>query len=157
MFLLSVQRTLSDLDEALKRLAAVDSRMSRVVELRYFGGLSVGGDRAGLGSFRRYGDDATGWARAWLYREIANALGTLIMSSQPRIWAEIAHVRRGVMDAGQRRRFSMKSACARRFTTAREIESLIASSYDRAGEFLRSAPPARLRGWSVGCRTGAIS
>ena len=29
------------LDDALKRLAAVDERKSRVVELRYFGGLSV--------------------------------------------------------------------------------------------------------------------
>jgi RNA polymerase sigma factor (TIGR02999 family) len=29
------------LDDALKRLAAVDARQSRVVELRYFGGLSV--------------------------------------------------------------------------------------------------------------------
>jgi RNA polymerase sigma factor (sigma-70 family) len=34
---------LVDLDEALKRLDAVDARRSRVVELRYFGGLSVEG------------------------------------------------------------------------------------------------------------------
>jgi hypothetical protein len=35
-----VSRTI-DLDEALTALAAVDQRKSRVVEMRYFGGLSL--------------------------------------------------------------------------------------------------------------------
>ena len=35
------------LDLALQALAEIDSRKSRVVELRFFGGLNVRGDRTG--------------------------------------------------------------------------------------------------------------
>jgi RNA polymerase sigma factor (sigma-70 family) len=35
------QRDVLALDEALKTLASLDSRKSRIVELRFFGGLSV--------------------------------------------------------------------------------------------------------------------
>jgi RNA polymerase sigma factor (TIGR02999 family) len=59
------------LDAALDRLAGLDLRQSRVVELRYFGGLSVEETAQVLGvstpTVKR--DWAT--ARAWLYREIA--------------------------------------------------------------------------------------
>ena len=34
-------RILVDVDEALNRLAAIDPRRARVVELRYFGGMTV--------------------------------------------------------------------------------------------------------------------
>jgi RNA polymerase sigma factor (TIGR02999 family) len=66
---------LVDLDKALKRLAAVDSRKSRVVELRYFGGLSVEETAEVLEvSPVTVMRDWTA-ARAWLYRDIANASG----------------------------------------------------------------------------------
>jgi RNA polymerase sigma factor (TIGR02999 family) len=62
---------LVDLDEALKRLAAVDIRQSRVVELRYFGGLSVEETAEVLEvSPVTVMRDWTA-ARAWLYRDIA--------------------------------------------------------------------------------------
>jgi RNA polymerase sigma factor (TIGR02999 family) len=61
------------LDDALTRLAAIDFRKSQVVELRYFGGLSMGEIAAVLKisevTVRR--DWST--ARAWLYREIRAA------------------------------------------------------------------------------------
>jgi RNA polymerase sigma factor (TIGR02999 family) len=58
------------LDEALERLAAVDAQQSRVVELRFFAGLSVEETAEALGispaTVKR--DWAT--ARLWLYNEL---------------------------------------------------------------------------------------
>ena len=58
------------LNEALEKLAAVDQRKSQLVELRYFGGMSVEETAEVLGvsgiTVKRE------WlkAKAWLYREI---------------------------------------------------------------------------------------
>ena len=58
------------LDEALDRLAALDTRQARVVELRYFGGLSAEETGALLGvSLATVKRDWT-MARAWLFREL---------------------------------------------------------------------------------------
>jgi RNA polymerase sigma factor (TIGR02999 family) len=58
------------LDEALTRLAAFDARKSRVVELRFFGGLSVDETATVLGvSLNTVKRDWTS-ARAWLYRAV---------------------------------------------------------------------------------------
>jgi RNA polymerase sigma factor (TIGR02999 family) len=60
------------LDEALKSLAELDARQSRVVELRFFGGLSLEETaealRVSVGTVRR------DWslARAWLFNELTN-------------------------------------------------------------------------------------
>lgn len=63
------------LDEALQRLERMNSRQSRVVELRYFGGLSVEETAEALGvspiTVKR--DWAT--ARAWLRAELKDAHG----------------------------------------------------------------------------------
>ncbi len=58
------------LDEALGRLAAVDARKARVVELRYFGGLSVeeAAEVLGVSQVTVMRDWAL--ARAWLRREM---------------------------------------------------------------------------------------
>ena len=59
------------LDEALVRLASVDARKSKVVELRFFGGLSV--DEA-AGVLNVSSDTiARDWtlAKAWLHRELS--------------------------------------------------------------------------------------
>lgn len=60
------------LDEALKKLAAIDERKSRVVELRYFGGLSVAEAAEVLGvspvTVMRDWD----MAKAWLARELGH-------------------------------------------------------------------------------------
>ena len=61
------------LDEALQRLATVDERKCRVVELRYFGGLEVNeiAEVLKISSITVMRD----WkfAKAWLFREIGNA------------------------------------------------------------------------------------
>lgn len=62
------------LDDALTRLEALDTRQSRVVELRYFGGLTIEETAQVLGvSVVTVKRDWT-TARAWLYREVRDSL-----------------------------------------------------------------------------------
>jgi RNA polymerase sigma factor (TIGR02999 family) len=58
------------LDEALERLAAVDPRLSRVVECRYFGGLTEAEAAEALGISKRTVSSDWVMARGWLYREL---------------------------------------------------------------------------------------
>jgi RNA polymerase sigma factor (TIGR02999 family) len=59
------------IDGALEELAAHDDRKARVVELRFFGGLSVEETAQALGISQRTVHNDWAFARAWLY----NALG----------------------------------------------------------------------------------
>lgn len=55
------------IDEALERLGAIDSEQQRIVELRFFGGLSVEETAAALGIAPRTVKRDWALARAWLY------------------------------------------------------------------------------------------
>lgn len=61
-----------ELDEALKRLAKLDPRKARVVELRFFGGLSA--DETAQVLKVHVNTVVRDWsmARAWLYKELKN-------------------------------------------------------------------------------------
>ena len=59
------------IDEALERLARLDARHARVVELRYFGGLSVEETAEALGLSPATVKRAWTLARAWLFRELS--------------------------------------------------------------------------------------
>ena len=59
------------LDDALSRLSALDPRQARVVELRFFGGLSVEETAAILDLSARTVKREWQMARAWLRRELA--------------------------------------------------------------------------------------
>ena len=59
---------LLDIDRALQRLEAVDARKARVVELRYFGGLSVDETAEALQVSVRTVHKDWAFARAWLFR-----------------------------------------------------------------------------------------
>jgi RNA polymerase sigma factor (TIGR02999 family) len=61
-----------DVDEALTRLAILDARKGQIVELRYFGGLSVEETAELLGVSERTVKREWRWARAWLYQELGN-------------------------------------------------------------------------------------
>ena len=61
------------LDEALERLARLDERHARVVELRYFGGLSVEETAVALELSPATVKRAWTIARAWLYRELGGS------------------------------------------------------------------------------------
>ncbi len=58
------------LDEALKRLAAIDVRQSQIVELRFFSGLSIEETAAVLAVSRTTIKDDLNMAKAWLRREM---------------------------------------------------------------------------------------
>jgi len=60
------------LDEALARLQELDERKSRVVELRYFGGLSIEDTAEVLGISPATVKREWSMARAWLRRELAS-------------------------------------------------------------------------------------
>src|SRR6186997_2878273 len=59
------------LDEALQSLAAQDPRKSQIVELRYFGGLSVKETAEFLKLSQRTVEREWTMAKAWLYRELS--------------------------------------------------------------------------------------
>jgi RNA polymerase sigma factor (TIGR02999 family) len=61
------------LDEALERLARLDERHARVVELRYFGGMSVEETAVALDLSPATVKRAWTLARAWLYRELTGS------------------------------------------------------------------------------------
>jgi len=61
---------LIELDQALSRLAEVDQRQNQVVELRYYGGLTVEETAAVLGVSPKTVKREWSVARAWLHREI---------------------------------------------------------------------------------------
>ena len=61
---------LADLDEALERFSQLDARKSQVVELRYFGGLSIPETADALGISPATVKRDWEVARAWLLREL---------------------------------------------------------------------------------------
>ncbi len=58
------------LDEALERLRGIDARQARLVELRFFGGLTLDEAAALIGIARRSADREWACARAWLWQEL---------------------------------------------------------------------------------------
>ncbi len=63
---------LLDLDEALGRLASLDTRMAEVVELRFFGGLTREQIGEALGIAPRTVDQIWAHGRTWLQRELSD-------------------------------------------------------------------------------------
>lgn len=62
--------TLATLDEALVKLETVSERQARIVECRFFGGMSVEDTAAALGVSPRTVKREWSFARAWLRREM---------------------------------------------------------------------------------------
>jgi RNA polymerase sigma factor (TIGR02999 family) len=58
------------IDRALDDLAQVDARKAQVVELRFFGGLSMEDTAEALGISLRTAHNDWSFARAWLYRKL---------------------------------------------------------------------------------------
>jgi len=61
---------LIDLDEALKRLTSLDEQKARIVELRFFGGLTIEEMVAVTGRSHATVEREWSFAKAWLYREL---------------------------------------------------------------------------------------
>jgi RNA polymerase sigma factor (TIGR02999 family) len=62
---------LLDLDDAMHRLAALDERQGKVVELRFFGGMTVEEIAHVLGVSKTTVETEWRMARAWLRRELS--------------------------------------------------------------------------------------
>jgi len=60
-----------ELDDALLELAKFDERKARIIELRYFGGMSLAETAAALGLSVATINNETRLARAWLHRELS--------------------------------------------------------------------------------------
>lgn len=58
------------IDDALRRLAQIDARQSRIVELRFFGGLTVEETAELLGTSPKTVKRDWSTARAWLYHQV---------------------------------------------------------------------------------------
>ena len=69
--------TLAALDEALQRLEHASDRQARIVECRFFGGMSVEDTAAALGISPRTVKREWSFARAWLRREMQTPLTPL--------------------------------------------------------------------------------
>lgn len=67
------QEDLIDLDAALTKLSAVDPVSARLVQLRYFVGLTIPEAAEVLGVSARSADRLWAFSRAWLHREIAGS------------------------------------------------------------------------------------
>ncbi|HET8635044.1 MAG TPA: ECF-type sigma factor [Gemmatimonadales bacterium] len=67
---------LAGLDEAMRRFEGIAGRQCRVVECRFFGGMSVEETAAALGMSPRSVKRDWAFARAWLLREMQLTLGS---------------------------------------------------------------------------------
>ena len=61
-------------DEVLDRLAEVDEEAATLVRLRYFTGLSMAETAEALGVSTRSAERSWTWAKAWMFREISEAI-----------------------------------------------------------------------------------
>jgi RNA polymerase sigma factor (TIGR02999 family) len=66
------ESVLPSLDDALTRLEAIDAEQARIVELRYFVGLSIEETAAALDMSPATLKRRWALARAWLFRELSN-------------------------------------------------------------------------------------
>jgi RNA polymerase sigma factor (TIGR02999 family) len=62
-------------DEALRKLEKLDARQSRIVELKFFGGLSTEEAAEALGTSPRTVEREWALARAWLYMQLQGSRG----------------------------------------------------------------------------------
>lgn len=69
----NIQDDLIALDEALTKLKVVDADAARLVQLRYFTGLTIPEAAESLGISPRTADRVWAFARAWLHREISGS------------------------------------------------------------------------------------
>jgi len=67
------QGMLPALDDALTRLEALDAQQARIVELRYFAGLSIEDTADALGLSPATLKRRWALARAWLFRELSES------------------------------------------------------------------------------------
>lgn len=71
------------LHQALERLEKIDDRKSKIVELRYFGGLSTEETAEVLGFSEITVKREWAKAKAWLFRELSQSDASLVEAENP--------------------------------------------------------------------------
>ena len=126
------------IDSALEMLAAEDPRKAQVVELRFFGGLSIDETAEALGVSVRTVHADWAFARAWLYRALTRPMPTDRWLRLDEIFAE------AIDAAGRPRAEFLARRCGRRRHPADELAALVAAEA-RLGRFSLAASARRLR------------
>ena len=120
------------LDEALQNLAAIDARRSQVVELRFFGGLSIEETAEVLKISRNTA------IRDWTMASISTARSARVRIMKPERWQQISTVFQAALERmpGQQSAF-LDKACAGDSSLRQEVESLIAA-HEQVGNFIEA-------------------
>ena len=114
----------------------MDARQGRIVELRFFGGLSIDETADVLSLSAATVERSWASARAWLYRQLKR--NARIMTGER--WQEVKTVLEAALQMdSEKRRVYLDQACASDQSLRREVESLLAA--DRAGAVQLSAIP----------------
>ena len=130
------------LDDALERLAKLDERQCRIVELRFFAGLSLEETSVALGISEATVSREWTTARLWLRHEIAGT-GT---GMTPERWQQVKEVLDGALHVGGEERAAfLGRACQTDPSLRIEVDALLASAPEVVDEFLKSAPPQRMQ------------
>ena len=122
------------LDDAMNALARIDPRKVQVVEMRFFGGLSVDetAEVLKVSPVTVMRDWST--AKAWLYRRIERAGRTM----EPERWKQVDSVLTSVRERPpEERETFLRHACAGDEALEREVRSLL-NWHQQEGDFLES-------------------
>ena len=125
------------LDDALDELSRVDERQGKIVEMKFFGGLSAPEISQVLGISRATVDRDWATARVWLHRQMSRT----DMTTQP--WEHVKELLHHAMQLvpEQRARF-LDEACSSDAALRAEVESLLLADEGVRSSFLQSPPVA---------------
>jgi hypothetical protein len=130
------------LDRALEKLAALDARQAKVVELRYFGGLTLDETAEVLGSSASTVGRECGLLTAARYREVsaawaANGRDRRALDAAQELPSKVAGVSRRTVQ--RRRRLESRGAVARPLAQ----DSFLEAGRRGSSSTARRAPPCR--------------
>mgnify|MGYP003693796775 CR=1 FL=1 len=122
------------LDEALENLAAFDPRMSKIVEMRYFGGLSTRGDRGGAEDTSQHGDARLERSESMALRRAERRR----MLMEPGRWARITDIYHATIARPPEERASfLGQECHGDESLRKQVEAMV-KSHERSGDFIES-------------------
>ena len=138
------------LEDALQRLAALDERKGRVVELKFFGGLTTEEIAEVLQVSGATVEREWAFARAWLYDAIEGSggdstVGSAMSSARFRRCEELFHAAAAL--AEDEREAFLQRSCADDPELRADVERLLAA-HARAGDFISSPAIAAAGQWA---------
>ncbi len=140
------------LDEALDRFKAVDPQAARIVELKFFGGMTGAEVSRVVGIPSRSVDRKWAFARAWLLRDLSGGCADGGRGKQEQELFEEAVE----LSAGLARRRFLASRCRWNSALRARVERML-DELDRAGNFLEEPAPEQLSSPGLGRAPDAAS